>query len=183
MTFAWEKGIELFGDTYSTCGNIDLDIFVSDAAGFDINDPWATVNWTNYAATGDCPEEFTWNMADWGDGEFIIWHDLWYNGFAGYGTNVFVPVTATFFRPGAWTQDIVQNESQAANSDDWGVVDDYNDYTGAWHNGVIAKIIIADGKYTITDYDGTVFVDNKSLSARTERPSFIQKDSSERGLK
>ncbi len=170
MTFDWETGIEFGGVVYGACDNIDLDVFVSDADGFDINDPWATFNGTNYSATGDCPEAFDWILADWGDGEYIIWHENWSNGFAGLGTNTLVPITATFLKPGGWEQVVVQDDSQALNSDYGGEADDVPFMT----HGFIAKLTVANGLYTITDYAGTVLVDGKSAKAKTERPDITR---------
>ena len=170
MSFNWERDIDYLGDAYSACVNIDLDIFVSDAAGFDIADPWATWNGTAYAASGDCPEEFTMVMADWGDGEYIIWHENWANGFAGLDTNTLVPITATLVRAGAFTEVVVQDDSQALNADNGGEADDVPFET----HGFIVKVTIAGGLYTITDYAGTVLVDGKSAKAKTERPNITR---------
>jgi hypothetical protein len=173
MTFDWETGIPYEGDTYSACTNVDLDVFVSDAAGFDIADPWATFNDTNYAASGDCPEHFDMDMNEWGDGEYIIWHENWSNGFAGLDTNTLVPITATMVRAGVFTQVVVQDDSQALNSD-WGGEDDEVPFNT---HGFIAKVTIANGEFTITDYSGTDLVTGKApVGKKTPRPASVVRD-------
>jgi len=171
-SYDWEKDIEFGGVFYGACLNIDLDMFVSDAAGFDINDPWATFNGTGYAATGDCPEEFSMDFTDWGDGEYIIWHELWANGFAGLGTNTEVPITALFIRAGSFRQEVIQDPSQAINSDEFGVAGG-----GDGSHGFIAKITINGGLYTVTDYDGQDLVTGKADSGKTKtpRPAYLVK--------
>ncbi|NNC51339.1 MAG: hypothetical protein HKO01_12490 [Flaviramulus sp.] len=176
MSFDWEKGIDFAGSTYGTCANIDLDIFVSNAAGFDINDPWATFNGTNYAATGDCPETFDWIMSDWGDGDYVIWHEVWSNGFAGLGTNTLVPITASISRAGVFSTTVVQADVQAMNSDNGGEADDLPVDT----HGVIAQVSVANGIYTISDYNGNVVATGKTNTAKTKRPSI---DKVERAIK
>ena len=170
MSFDWDRDIVYDGTAYGACANIDLDVFVSDAAGFDIADPWATWNGTNYAASGDCPEEFGMDMAAWGDGEYIIWHENWFNEFAGLGTNTLVPITATFVRAGAFSQVVVQDDSQALNSDNGG---EDNDTPFETH-GFIAKVTIANGKFTITNYAGTDLVTGKiPTGKKTPRPAEV----------
>lgn len=175
ISFAWDKTI----DGYSTGANIDFDIFVANAAGYDNNDPWATYNDTGYAATGDEPEHLSMDMADWADGEYILFHDLYSNGFYGYGepANVAVPIVATFVRTGAFTTEVTQDPSQTINANTTnGAVDDNGDSTGAHHNGFIAKVTIANGVFTITDYSGAKIATGKvSGSKKTSKPASIKK--------
>lgn len=175
MSFAWDKTI----DGYPTGSNIDFDIFVADAAGYDNNDPWATFNDTDYAATGDEPEHLLMDMADWADGEYILFHDLWSNAFYGYGeaADVAVPIVATFVRAGAFTTVVTQDPSQTINANTTnGAVDDNGDNTGEYHNGFIAKVTIANGTFTVTDYSGAQVASGKtSGSKKTSKPTSIIK--------
>jgi len=175
MSFDWTMDI----GGYSTSNNIDLDIFISVADGFDINDPWSSDLW-DYAATGDCPEVYSMDITDWGDGTFVIWHDLWENGFFEAGLpDTLVPITATFTRFGSFEQVVVQDPSQSIMSDstDGAYVSGVG-YTGAWHNGIIAYITIANGEFTVTDYSGDDLVTGKignTKQRRTDRPSKYKK--------
>ncbi|UFH35823.1 hypothetical protein [Flavobacterium acetivorans] len=160
ISFAWNKDI----DGYDTGSNIDFDIFVADAAGYDNNDPWATYNDTDYAATGDHPEVLSMNLADWPDGEYILFHDLYQNGFYGYGAaaNVTVPIVATFVRAGSFSTVVTQDPSQSVNANTTnGTVDDNNANTGEFHNGFIAKVAISNGKFTVSDYNGAQLASGK----------------------
>ncbi len=171
MVFDFDVDLIYDGDAYSSCSyGVDLDMFVSNAAGFDINDPWATFNGTNYAATGDCPEEFGMDMAAWGDGEYIIWHELWDNVNAGLWEDKPVNITTTFVRAGVFTTTIVQDDTQAMNSNDLG------EAQGGTHtHGFIAKVVIADGKFTISDYNGDEVISGKlpNNKIKTVRPAYL----------
>jgi len=178
ISFAWDKDI----DGYDTGSNIDFDIFVANAAGYNNNDPWATYNGTDYAATGNQPEELSMDLADWADGEYILFHDLWYNGFYGYGAaaNVMVPIVATFVRAGSFSTVVTQAPSQSINANTTnGYKDENNVDTGTYHNGFIAKVSIANGKFTISDYNGTQVASGKlSGSKKNSRPQSILKKNS-----
>ncbi len=78
VSFAWDKEIMVEGEALSTCDYVDLDIFVSDAATFDITDPWSSFNATDYAASADCPETLTMDFDTWGDGEYVLWHEVYF---------------------------------------------------------------------------------------------------------
>lgn len=175
ISFGWDKDI----DGNDTGSNIDFDIFVADAAGYNNNNPWATYNDTDYAATGNQPEVLSMDLADWADGEYILFHDLWYNGFYGYGAaaNVTVPIVATFLRAGAFSTVVTQAASQSINANTTnGYVDENGDETGDYHNGFIAKVSIANGKFTISDYNGTKVASGRlSGSNKTSRPKSILK--------
>ncbi|MCD6544309.1 MAG: hypothetical protein J7K34_07345 [Flavobacteriaceae bacterium] len=171
MVFDFDVDLIYNGDAYSSCSyGVDLDMFVSNAAGFDINDPWATFNGTNYAATGDCPEEFGMDMAAWGDGEYIIWHELWDNVNAGLWEDKPVNITTTFVRAGVFTKTIVQDDTQAMNSNDLGEAQG-----GTNTHGFIAKVVIGDGKFTISDYNGDEVISGKlpSNKVKTIRPAYL----------
>jgi len=174
MEFDWTMDI----GGYSTADNIDHDIFISVADGFDINDPWSSDIW-DAAATGDVPEVISMDMTDWGDGTFVIWHDLWANGFFGEGlTDTEVPITGTFTRFGSFQQVVVQDSSQSIMSDSTdGAYVSGSGYTGTWHNGIIAYVTIADGKFTITDFNNTDLVTGKPniTKPRAKRPSKYNK--------
>ena len=174
ITFDFAVDLIYNGDAYNSCDyGVDLDVFVSDAAGFDINDPWATFNGTGYAATGDCPEVLVMDKADWGDGEYILWHELWDNVNAGLWEDQPVPITSTFVRAGSFTSTIVQDNSQAINSNDLGEAQG-----GTNTHGYIAKVTIAGDTYTITAENGDEIGSGKMTdSKRTPRPD-LQLDKS-----
>ena len=172
ITFDWATALMYDGDAYSSCTYVDLDIFVSDAAGFDINDPWATFNGTGYAATGDCPEVLNMDKADWGDGEYIIWHELYGSEYYFLWEEKPVPITTTFLRAGVFSETIVQDDSQAILSTDPGDVEG-----GTSINGYIAKVTIAGDTYTITAENGDEIISGKlsSNKVRTPRPANLNK--------
>ena len=137
MSFDWEIGIDYQGVTYGTCANVDIDIFIADAEGFDINDPWATFNDVMYAATGDCPEVMAFTPDNIPDGSYILFSELWANEFGGLGTNTPMPIRASFVRAGVFEVVYEQDASQAFNSDTPGV-DDPN------YDGEVIDTYIAD---------------------------------------
>ena len=147
ISFDWQKGITIGGNTYPTCSNIDMDILA-------FKDGVFTGDWQ--AATGDCPETYEMTPANYPDGEYVFLHDLYQNGFFGYGTDTMVPITATVQRYGVFTQEVIQDPSQAINTDDAGYKE------GGAHNGFILKIIVKDGKYTVVDFNGDEIISGKS---------------------
>lgn len=175
MSFDWSMSIGGF----STADFIDMDIFISDATGFDIADPWL-VDPLDAAATGDVPEVYTMDLSDWSNGTYVIWHDLWENGFYDAGlTDTAVPIKATFTRYGAFQQNVVQHPSQTmmSNTTNGAYVGGVG-FTGAFHNGIIAYVTIANGEFTVTDFNGTNLVSGKTANAvqkRTKRPSKYNK--------
>jgi hypothetical protein len=174
ITFDW--GTELIyadDDPYSSCDFIDLDIFVSDAAGFDIDDPWATFNGTGYAATGDCPEVLVMDKADWGDGEYIIWHELYANQYYFLWDEKTVPIKTTVVRAGSFSSTFIQDDSQTILSTDPG-----GEEGGTKIHGYIAKVTIAGDTYTITAENGDEIGSGKMTnSKKTPRP-YLQLDKS-----
>lgn len=150
MSFDWDKIVTVGGAETHTCDEVDLDIFVSDAAGFDINDPWSTFNGTDYSATGDCPEEMTWDMDAWGDGDYVIWHENWANDLAGSGLTDKAPITASIIRTGIFKTEIVQDDSQAVSLNDGGE----DDVVPANTHGIIFFISVSNGEYTFYDSSG-----------------------------
>jgi len=174
MSFSWDTDVVLGGTTYSAAANIDYDIFVSDAAGFDINNPFATANYTGYAATGSEPEVLTMNMSDWPDGEYIIFSDLWENDFFGYGLTQEIPITSTFTRWGAFKKTIVEDSAQAMTLSTNGEYDG-SAYTGDAHNSYLAKVTIANGVFTVSTYKGAVVASGKMNKQRTPRPLNLRK--------
>ena len=171
ISFAWDKDIVIPGiGTYNTDANVDLDIFVADAAGYDNNNPWGTFNGTDYAATGDHPEVLRMDPSDWGDGEFILFTDLWDNGFFGLGLTDKVPVTTTITRWGAFANTFVQDPSQAADLSMEGAA------TGPGFGGFIAKVKILNGVFTIYDFNDAQIASGKMPNkTRTPRPLNLRK--------
>jgi hypothetical protein len=160
LEFDWERGIEYAGVTYGACANIDLDVYIADAAGFDINNPFAGIYGDFQAATGACPETFVISLDSYPDGEYILFHDLWDNGFAGLGTDVSVPITTTFYRGGVFdATTLMQDASQVMNSDD------------AASNGVVAMVTIENGVFTVSDFNGNVVGSGKTVTDKAKRPN------------
>lgn len=164
LSFDWETGIPFGGLTYSACANIDLDIGVSTAEGFDINDPWATFigEWQGF--TGNCPEEISMSLEDYPDGTYVFWTDLWSNGFFGLDTDTDVPITTRATRAGVFSQQVDQDESQWMNSDDAGFVED-----GVF-NGEILRVKVENGVFTVINYDGDEEASGKVASGKIKTP-------------
>ena len=190
MVFEWDKDIFVnagyedfpdYGWEISTCSEVDFDIFIADAEGFDINDPWATFNPVIYAATGDCPEEMTFSGLP--DGSYIIFCELWYNGFVDslefpdpqVVTHELMPITSTFKKQGVFEVTYVQDASQVINSATPGC--DNDSYAGEIVDTFVAKVTIAGNKYTIIDFDDAELGGGKGTNSknRTPRPANIIK--------
>lgn len=166
MSFDWEKSILYNGVEYGTCSNVDIDIYIADAENFNINNPFINIYPDFTAATGACPEEWTLTFEDYSDGEYILFTDLYDNAF--FGINQFdpIPVSATFSRPGVFSQTIEQDTSQAFTTD-----------TGVGtSNGFVAKVIISNGVYTILDLSGTTIANGRLSGGiqKVDRP-YIRK--------
>lgn len=172
LEFHWAMDVELFGSTYSTSNNVDFDIFYSDAAGFDINNPWATFNGTSYAATGDEPEVITITPGLLPDGDYVFWFDFWSNGFYGYGLTADVPVTTWAYKPGT----LLNYEITQAAGD--GIVNlgmpGFADVPEEPEtNGGLVRVNISGTTYTVSDFAGTVVGTGKSAVDRTPRPNLV----------
>jgi len=189
MEFAWDKDIFVnagyedypdYGWDISTYDHVDFDIFVSDAEGYDNNNPWGTFNPVTYAATGDTPEEMT--FSGLADGGYVIFSELWYNGFIedlGYGetaTHKPMPITATFLRQGVFEVTVVQDPSQTMSTDQPGAAN--ADYEGEVVDYFVAGVTIGGGEYVITDYAGTEIGRGKisdNSKIRLQRPAYLRK--------
>lgn len=167
LEFLWDFGLDLFGDggLYSTGTYVDFDMFMSDAAGYDPSDPWASVNWDYYAATGSHPEVI--DLTGMADGEYVFWFDLWANVFFGYGNTTDIPVTSNIYQPGVFNLFIDQDPDAVINANTPGVDDD-----GTESNATLVKIVVSGGVFTVTDYTD-VGGKGKSVSDRTPRPANI----------
>jgi len=175
---------------------ISFDIYMTpvedpDGVVFDINDPWAS-DYSSYLGDQDGSVSLDLTGAD--DGEYIIWHDLWWNAYHtiledAEADGSLVPITTSFTRDGsAFTQDVVQDASQSCPSDqmaswDYDFDPAFGDfryggwYTDYWHNGILAKITVADGTFTITDFDDIVIATGtKSKAERAPRPLKFMKN-------
>jgi|APMed6443717190_1056831.scaffolds.fasta_scaffold39775_2 hypothetical protein len=170
VQFSWDKYINIGGSNYPTATNVDFDFYIADATGFDIADPWANDMGIYTAATGSHPEVMTLIASeDLPDGSYILFADLYTNGFAGYGTNTTIPITAWFTRQGTTLVEfeVPQLEADAMSSEQFGYADDPQ---GSWQ-AVIAKVTIAGGKFTIFDaHDANLGTYKKSGSLKTPRP-------------
>jgi hypothetical protein len=108
------------------------------------------------------------------DGEYIIWTDLFVYGFYYYWmvpADVKAPVTATFERQGTALHAVVeQDEAELPFITDPGFTE------GGGFNGVIAKLVVASGVYTIVDYEDDSTVGSaKSARAKTPRPAHLRR--------
>jgi hypothetical protein len=157
---------------------MDFDIYVSDATGFDIADPWAE-DPVLAAETGDNPEEI--DITGLPDGEYVAWADLFINWTPlDYDhivdPTIKAPIEATFVRQGTdMDVTVMQDPSQAPTID----IDGWYGYRyggdGIPFSGIIAYVIVADGKFTIKEYDGTTSDPYKASANRTPRPAKYHK--------
>jgi len=169
ISFAWNADVVIGADTYDAADNIDFDFLVSPEADFDIANPWASEIGIYDAATGDSPETMT--LSGLADGSYVLWCDLWFNGFYGYSDgSVKIPIVASFTRQGTTVVGVEVGmdpaEMMADNTPGWDN-DPPETYT---YNAVIAKVTVAGDKYTITKYDGTTTGPFKSGTPKTARP-------------
>lgn len=191
MSFSWDKDVDVnpnylpdfpdYVNTYHAGSEMDFDIFISDAAGYDNNDPWGTWNSAIYAATGDEPEEM--NFDGLADGTYVIFCELWYNAFADssefYGQTVEelpVPITAHFLQSGVQEMVIVQDESQVFTTMSQGA--DNPEYDGGVVDTFVAEVTIDGDTYTIKDYNGATVLKGAVAGTKlqiSKRPAEISK--------
>ena len=170
LEFSWDVDIDLGFGVFPASANVDYDIFISDADGYDSTDPWATFNSTIYAATGSHPEIITITPGLLPDGEYVFWFDFWANNFYGYGNTTDIPVTAFVYKAGAFNVMVEQDPSSVLNANSISYVDDETE-----SNGTIVKVAISGTTYTVSDYSDVVVGTGKSASDRTPRPANIIK--------
>lgn len=175
LEFHWDKDINLGGDLYSTAANTDFDVFMSPAEGFDINDPWASADYTYYAATGDHPEVIELVPGTLPDGEYVFWFDLWANGFAGYGVTTEIPVQTHAYQVGKDLNEwIDQDPSGVINADTPGA----DDEDGFASNAVLCKVTVSGNSFIVSNYEDVELGSTKSAVLRTPRPvNMIEKKS------
>jgi len=169
VAFSWNAEVIIGEDTLDAADNIDFDFLVSPEADFDIDDPWASEIGIYDAATGSHPETFTLEGLD--DGSYLLWCDLFFNDFVGSSDgSVKIPIIAVFSHPGTAIADVEVGMDPA---------DMMPDNTPGWdntpkktytYNAVIAKVTQANGKLSITKYDGTTIGPFKSGTPKTARP-------------
>jgi hypothetical protein len=154
--------------TYDAADMVDFDILVSPAADFDPANPWASEIGNYSAATGSNPETFT---AALEDGEYIIWADLWVNDFyntfyAFSDSTVKLPVVANFQQQGTdLNADVLQQDSQAP----FAYMPGADDAPGGGWDGVIAKIVVTNGRYSVVDYEAGLT--KKAAREKVSRPN------------
>jgi len=155
---------------------MDFGIILSSAAGFDIADAWNS-DIIDGVDSGDNPE--TIDIESLPDGEYVFWSFLWMN-WAPYDYDVIkdptvkAPIVAYFERQGTdMAVEITQPDAQATRVDIGG--DDGPTYYGVGPNdpfeGIIAYLIVADGKYSIKEVDGTTTGPYKAGKIRTPKPA------------
>jgi len=176
ITFNFDFGYINEGDTYSSYEwDLDMDFGISPAADFDVNDPWASALPFYGAATGDTPELLTLDYKELGDGEYVIWHDVYSNPYYFYWEPIKYGVEAVFVRAGVFKHTVLQDQSQAMTGADPGGADD--DWEGTPINGVVALLIVEGDKYIIKDYEGNELASGKMLAGKTRtlRPAELNK--------
>jgi hypothetical protein len=159
---------------YNAADEFDFDILISPADIFDPADPWASEIGNYSAATGANPEVMTVGLED---GEYILWADLYSNPLAPYlitfdDTTEVVPLSANFKRQGTTLNvDVLQDDEQAPFVNTLGYDEDGN------FQGVIAKIVVSGGVYTIVDYEdeSEYGAARKSARTRTPRPAHLKR--------
>jgi|GEM_PF-774931 len=208
MTFAWEKEINIVSngiynpdyptDAYSTYDMVDIDIFISDAEGFDPADPFATFNDFTFAATGDAPEVLDFPL-EIGEGSYVFFAELWYNDYAFVDDikNVIdlnpsdtivgdtvqytvehedMPITVTVSRQGVFGPvTLTQDEEFFFNSATPGA--DNESYDGEVIDVPVCKVTIENGEFIVEQYDGTEVVRGKieDFIVRSKRPDNLRK--------
>ena len=179
----WVDTVEV---EYDAADYMDFDVMISPAATFDPADPWASDMGNYSAATGNNPEVFEGALSD---GEYVLWTDFWYNELydpeehemvSFDDSTLTVAMTANFTRQGTSLDlDVDLTETNVPFVFQPGAVLSYSPtvYSGYAFNGVIAKIVVADGVYTIVNYeDDTVLgAARKSMKARTPRPAALRR--------
>lgn len=166
MAFYWDRDVDVnpnypdYPDHVNTLhagSEMDFDIFIADAAGYDNDDPWATWNSATYAATGSEPEELVFDGL--ADGTYVIFCELWYNAFADsadfYTSTVEdlpVPITAHFLQSGVMEMEIVQDASQVFTTMSQGAANP--EYDGGVVDTFVAEVTIDGDTYTIRDFEG-----------------------------
>ncbi|MFC2151681.1 hypothetical protein ACFLSE_04065 [Bacteroidota bacterium] len=166
LEFHWDVDVYLPGiGTYPAGANVDWDIFMSPDATYDPNDPWASVDYTYYAATGSEPEEI--ELTGAADGDYVFWADLWSNGFWGYGATTEIPITTMVMKPGIFVLSIAQDPATIINAGTAGYLE------GGAASATCVKVTIAGTTYTVSDYNDVVVGSGKIPSERTPR-SFIK---------
>lgn len=173
-------------DVVKDAADIDFDVYIATAEDFDINDPWSyTYNYSG-GATGEVPEVLKMDSEVWPDGEYIIWYDLWNNAI----NSVTAPTTFKQYVDSTQTALFAPNFMRQGTEMDVNIDMDpaqacaiYREVSRATNGapltpevqGVIAKVILADGKFTIVDYEGNSSDPWKYNPNRTPRPDFIKK--------
>lgn len=168
MDFAWDTygPINIGGTDYGICPNSDVDIYIADAAGFDINNAFANDLGIYDAATGACPEQIVLTEGQIPDGDYVLFSDLWTNAFAGAGSTTSFAITTTFRKDDLLEVTLEQDPSQAYNA---------NTPAGSF-NGIVAKLNINNGVYTISDSNDVVIASGKNANnGPVNRPSHITK--------
>ena len=181
LEFSWAKDIDLGEDgVYSTSNNVDFDAIISTAEGFDINDPWSTDVGIYQGATGNHPEVIELAPGDLEDGEYVVWFDLWSNGFAGYGNTTEVPVTTHAYQIGTDLDELIAQDPSGIINADMPGADDEGGYAS---NAILVKLKVEGSKFTISDYKDVVVGTTKAGKIKTPRPDSIIKTNRIKGLK
>ena len=190
MTFGWDVDVKVnpnyedYPDhinIHHAGSEMDFDIFLADADGYDNANPWATFNPVTYAATGSEPEELVFDGLD--DGSYVIFCELWYNNFVDSATyytstveDVPVPIVAHFLQSGVFEKQLVQDDSQVFTTKSPGV--DNAEYAGEVVDTYVAEVTIAGDTYTIKDFSGATVKKGKVAGTTlqiSKRPDYLRK--------
>ena len=149
LSFDWAKEIEVGGTAYPTCGpNVDMDVYLANAEGFDIANPFATAYADYQAATGSCPEAFVMSSEAYPEGTYVFFSDLYANAFYGAGLMEPIPITVTYFQVGISEEPVsfTQNVDEAFHSDS----EPYSAETPPYApSDALAQVTLENGIFTV----------------------------------
>ena len=140
ILFDFSGTITIEPDVFPICGNIDLDVYVLDADGNDLQ--------IYDAATAACPESLVVDDR-FVDGEYFLASNMFSNGVAGYGLNIPFPIVVTATKGGVFSTTFTPSEVWTSEDDDYYA-------TGGVVFKPLAKITVSGNTYTVTDNDGMV---------------------------
>lgn len=164
LTFAWDADVEWnpnypdypdHVNTASAGSQMDFDFIMGDGDGNPMY---------YFAATGDEPETENlydnWSGTGIGNGEYVFWAELYYNGFiedsdfdGATVTDMPIPITTTVAQKGVFSQTILQPEEL------WVMTSD-SAQNVPWN--FVASVEMKDGTFKVIDYENTVLYSGKA---------------------
>jgi len=150
LVFDWEHEFDVDGTMFSLCeSEYDMDFYViPDGEAVDAG------NAIDGAATADCPESISMSLADYPDGEYHIYQNVWDDAdlsLAGISPAFDIPVRVHYSRGGSTTLDgtYTQNAAHVVNSD-------FGSDPNALNLIYVVSVRIQDGVFTLFDDNGNV---------------------------